>query len=48
MIYAQLNGLEMRINLASPKKLDALISDVDDMGDLRLVNLKLKELPSGK
>jgi len=33
-----------RIRLSSPKTLDAMVAEVDDMGDIKLMDLKLKEI----
>lgn len=38
----QLGTIEMRVQLASDKTLQKLINEVDDMGDLSLVDTKLK------
>jgi flagellar biosynthesis component FlhA len=43
-LNAQLETLEVRIQLASNSTLQSLINDVDDMGDLSLVDSKLKLL----
>ena len=40
----KLDGIEMRVQLASDKTLQNLINEVDDMGDLRLVDTQLKRL----
>lgn len=40
----QLNTIEVRIQLASDKNLQKLINEVDDMGDLSLMDTKLKLL----
>ena len=40
----QLDTIEMRIQLASDKTLQKLINEVDDMGDLSLMDTKLKSL----
>jgi len=40
----QLDTIEVRIQLASDKTLQKLINEVDDMGDLSLVDTKLKLL----
>lgn len=45
-IQAQVKALELRINLATNDKLQKIISEVDDMGDLSLLDTKLK-LPQG-
>lgn len=37
--------LVLRIQLASPKKLEKLISEVDDFSDLNLLDTKLRQLP---
>lgn len=39
-----LDTIEMRIQLASDKTLLALINDIDDMGDIRLIDSNLKLL----
>lgn len=41
-IEAQMKALELRINLATNSKLERIISEVDDMGDLSLIDTKLK------
>ena len=46
VLNAELRTLEMRIKLASPKTLDKLISEIDDMGELTLMDAKLKQLTS--
>lgn len=38
------NSMEVRIQLASDKTLQTLINEVDDMGQISLVDTKLKEL----
>lgn len=43
-INKTLNSLVLRINLASNKRLEKIISEVDDMGDLSLFDDKLKLL----
>ena len=43
-IQAQSNTLIMRIQLASDKTLQTMINEVDDMGNLSLVDAKLKAL----
>jgi hypothetical protein len=43
-LESQLDMLEVRIQLASNKTLQNLINEVDDMGDLSLVDNKLKLL----
>lgn len=40
--------LVLRIQLASPKKLEKLISEIDDFGDLSLFDTKLKGISDGK
>lgn len=43
-LYLQLETLEIRIMIASDKTLQKLISEVDDMGDISLVDTKIKLL----
>jgi hypothetical protein len=43
-LETQLNTLEIRIQLASDKVLQTLVNDVDDLGDLKLVDIKIKAL----
>ncbi len=43
-LKTQLDTLEVRIQLASDKTLQKLINEVDDMGDLSLLDTKLKLL----
>ena len=43
-VQAQSNTLILRIQLASDKTLQAMINEVDDMGNLSLVDAKLKAL----
>lgn len=38
----QLEALEVRIMLASDKALQSLVNDVDDLGDIRLIDSKIK------
>lgn len=38
----QLQTLEVRIMLASDKHLQKLINEVDDMGDIKLIDSKIK------
>jgi hypothetical protein len=40
----QLEMLELRINLASDKTLQAMINEVDDMGNISLLDTKIKHL----
>lgn len=44
LLQVQLNSIEMRVQLASDKVLQKLINEVDDMGQLSLVNTTLKSL----
>jgi hypothetical protein len=44
LLQVQLNSIEMRVQLASDKVLQKLINEVDDMGELSLVNTTLKSL----
>jgi hypothetical protein len=41
-LHAGIDTLELRIQLASDKTLQGIINDVDDMGDLLLIDTKLK------
>ncbi len=41
VLYTQLETIEVRIQLASDKKLQLIINEVDDMGDISLMNTKL-------
>lgn len=41
---AELNTLEMRIQLASDKTLQKMIGEVDDMGDISLIDTKIKQI----
>lgn len=43
-LYAQLDTIEVRIQLASDKVLQKLINEVDDMGDISLIDTKIKFL----
>ena len=43
-LETQLNTLEIRIQLASDKVLQKLLNEVDDLGDLSLVDVKIKAL----
>lgn len=43
-LQAKLNTLEIRITLASDKTLQTMINEVDDMGDLSLIDTKVKLL----
>lgn len=43
-LQSEFNSLEMRIQLASDKVLQSLVNEVDDMGNLSLINTKLKLL----
>lgn len=40
----QKDSIEVRIQLASDKTLQKLINDVDDMGDIRLIDTNLKQI----
>lgn len=42
LLKVQLDTIEMRVQLASDKTLQRLINEVDDMGDLSLMDTKLK------
>jgi hypothetical protein len=42
LLYLQLDSIEVRIQLASDSRLARLVNDVDDMGDIRLVDATLK------
>lgn len=42
LLKIQLDTIEMRVQLASDKTLQKLINEVDDMGDLSLMDTKLK------
>lgn len=44
LLKVQLDTIEVRIQLASDKRLEKLINEVDDMGDLSLMDTKLKLL----
>jgi len=44
LLKIQLDTIEMRVQLASDKTLQKLINEVDDMGDLSLMDTKLKML----
>jgi len=44
LLKAQLNTVEMRVQLASDNVLQKLINEVDDMGDLSLIDTKIKLL----
>lgn len=43
-LEAQLNTLEIRIMVASDKTLQRLIAEIDDMGDISLIDTKIKLL----
>jgi len=43
-LQMQLDTMEVRIQLASDKNLQSLINDIDDMGDVKLVDSHLKLL----
>ncbi len=43
-IKAQLDGLVTRIQLASDKTLEMMINEVDDMGNISLLDIKIKEI----
>lgn len=43
-LKAYLNGIEMRIQLSSDSTLKKLINEVDDMGDIKLIDTKVKLL----
>ena len=43
-LQATLNGIEMRIQLASDSTLKKLINEVDDMGDIKLIDTTVKML----
>lgn len=45
-LQTALNGIEMRIQLASDSTLKSLINQVDDMGDIKLIDNKVKLLNS--
>lgn len=45
-LQTTLNGIEMRIQLASDSTLKSLINQVDDMGDIKLIDTKVKLLDS--
>lgn len=42
-LSSHLETLEIRIMLASDKTLQGIISDVDDMGDIKLIDMKVKQ-----
>lgn len=44
VLKIQLDTIEVRIQLASDKRLEKLINEVDDMGDLSLIDTNLKLL----
>lgn len=44
----QLETLEVRIMVASDKVLQKLINEVDDMGDISLIDTQIKLLDTGK
>jgi len=46
MLQTQLETLEIRITMASDKTLQSLINEVDDMGDIALIDTKIKLLSS--
>jgi len=41
-LQTQLETLEIRVMLASDKALQGIVNDVDDMGDIRLIDNKIK------
>jgi hypothetical protein len=41
-LYVQLETMEVRIMLASDKALQNIVNDVDDLGDIRLIDSKIK------
>lgn len=43
-LYLQLETLEVRIMLASDKVLQGIVNEVDDMGDISLIDTKIKLL----
>lgn len=43
-LQQQLDTIEMRVQLASDKTLQRLINEVDDMGELSLIDTKIKSL----
>lgn len=43
-LQVQLDTMEVRIQLASDKNLQSLVNDIDDMGDVKLVDSHLKLL----
>ena len=43
-LQTTLNGIEMRIQLASDSTLKSLINEVDDMGDIKLIDTTVKML----
>ena len=43
-LQLQLDAIELRIQLASDKTLQKMINEVDDMGELSLIDTKLKLL----
>lgn len=45
-IQAHLNRMEVQITLASSSKLQHLINEVDNWGDVKLIDTKLKALPA--
>lgn len=47
-LYIQTDSLITRIQLASDKTLQAMINEVDDMGDISLFDTKLKQLTNPK
>jgi|688.fasta_scaffold1144838_2 hypothetical protein len=42
----QLETLEIRIMIASDKVLQSIVNEVDDMGDIRLIDTKIKLIGS--
>lgn len=48
MMKSQYEMLELRINLSSDNVLQSMINEVDDMGNLSLIDTKIKALTSGK
>lgn len=44
ILEAEEKALIMRVRLASNKVLDTLVADIDDMGDVRLIDTKLKAI----
>ena len=44
LLQSQLDAIELRIQLASDKTLQKMINEVDDMGELSLIDTKLKLL----